>query len=378
MAKDKKRIKEKLLSAISKAETHFSGAKYSLKDNLNLLEPVKIIPYHGFGNEKYVFIKGRVLEKEKVKTKEDDVSTFKHLRNTLKRYETDEIPDIRVKATFADVEMEMTTDKEGFFQFEFHFDEPVDYEKYGKEVKLKLLESITDNDQKEASAQIFVPDKEAEFGVISDIDDTVLVSRITEFFKKLKLMLMKDASERSPFPGIAAFLRALSKGRDNEGRNALFYVSGSEWNIYDLLLNFFRYHDIPEGPLLLRDKGSKGEYAADRDQYKKEEIRKILKAYPNFKFICIGDSGQQDAEIYQYLVEEFPSRILGIYIRDVTPDARDKEVRKIAEKVKENGSEMILVQNTLEAAHHALKMDWINQNHLEEIEKDSQRDREGQ
>jgi len=103
MAKDKKRIKEKLLSAISKAETHFSGAKYSLKDNLNLLEPVKIIPYHGFGNEKYVFIKGRVLEKEKVKTKEDDVSTFKHLRNTLKRYETDEIPDIRVKATFAGV-----------------------------------------------------------------------------------------------------------------------------------------------------------------------------------------------------------------------------------------------------------------------------------
>jgi phosphatidate phosphatase APP1 len=59
-------------------------------------------------------------------------------------------------------------------------------------------------------------------------------------------------------------------------------------------------------------------------------------------------------------VEQYPGRILGIYIRDVSPDARDKEVKQIARQVEQQGTQMLLAQETLSAARHALSMGWIN------------------
>lgn len=369
-------IKDRILQAITKAENEMSKAKYSIKNQLDLIDPIKIMPYYGYGNEKYIFIKGRVLEKEKVKSREEGVSKLKHVRNTYKRYETDEIPNILVKASYAGKELEVKTDKEGFFDFEFEFDKPIDYEKHGYEVALELLESKTEDDEMKTRARFFVPSKDAEFGVISDIDDTVLVSQITDFFAKLRLMLLKDGTERSPFPGAAAFLQALLKGADGSGRNALFYVSGSEWNLFDLLVNFFEYREIPKGPLLLKDKGTKGKFSVNKEEYKQERISHILETYPELNFICIGDSGQHDPEIYSQMVEDYPGRIKAIYIRDVTPDKRDKEVEEIARKVKEKGVEMFLIEDTLEAARHCCDMEWINQGHLEEVESDCKKDKE--
>lgn len=373
MVKIKNILKEKLIESIARMEDQLSKAKFSIKEKLHLLDPIKIMPYYGFGSDTYVYLKGRVLENEKVKEKSEGNSTLEHIKNTYKRYESDEIPGIKLKAMFADQEMEVETDDEGYFQFEFRFESPVDYDIHGNEVKLKLLETKTDKDETEASGFIFVPGKDAEYGVISDIDDTVLVSKITHILGRLKLMLLKDASERTPFPGIAAFLRALCKGSDNKGLNPLFYVSGSEWNLFDLLINFFRFHDIPEGPLLLRDKGftaDKGEFETAEGKYKQDKIHHILDTYPELKFICIGDSGQQDPEIYKEIVDKFPGRILGIYIRDVSPDKRDKEVHKIADYVKGKGIEMVLVDDTLKAAEHAVNMKWINQDQLADIKED--------
>ena len=373
----KDEIKEKLSEAINKFEHALSQAKFAVKDNLNLFEPIKIMPYYGFGNETYIFLKGRVLEDEKVKEKKEGSSKFEHLKNTYKRYESDEIPHIKVKASFAGEEIITKTDREGFFEIEFHFENSIDYKKHGQKVNLKLLESKTDKDELEVWAKIFISPENAEFGIISDIDDTVLVSKVTHFLAKLKLMLLDDASERSPFLGIAAFLRALSKGSDAKGKNPLFYVSGSEWNLFDLLIHFFKFHNIPVGPLLLRDKGigtEKGKNETGEKEYKQEKIRHILQTYPHLKFICIGDSGQEDPGIYQKIQQQFPEQILGVYIRDVSKDKRDKEVQKIAEEVKEAGAEMLLVSDTLAAAKHALKMNWINQSQLYDIEQECKKD----
>ena len=379
MADIKTEIKQKLLAALVQLEEGFSTAKLTIKEKFNLMEPIKIMPYYGFGSDTYVFLKGRVLEEEKVKEKKEGGSTLDHLKNTYKRYESDEIPNIKLRATFAGKELEAETDEEGFFEFEFRFDSPVDYEKHGQKIQLKLLETKTDEDDTEAEGYIFVPGKDAEFGIISDIDDTVLISKVTHFFAKLRLMLLKDADERSPFPGIAAFLRALRLGSDGKGHNQVFFVSGSEWNLFDLLVNFFRYHDIPEGPLFLKDKGARfdrGNLETSDKDYKREKIRHILETYPEMKFICIGDSGQEDPEIYQKIQEEFPEQIIGIYIRDVTPDKRDKEVHKIKKEVEEKGAEMQLIEETYSAAKHALGMNWINEEQLEEIKQACQEDQQ--
>lgn len=370
-------IKVRLLAAVEQAEHSLSLAKYKTKETLHVLEPINIMPYYGFGNDCYVFIKGRVLEDEKLNKSDEDAGVTEHLKNTYKRYESDEIPGIKIKASFAGQEIEKETDGEGFFEFEFRTEEPFNYSSAGNKVKLQLLEQKTDNDQLEAEAYIFAPDKHVEFGVISDIDDTVLVSDVTHFLGRLKLMLARNASERSPFPGIAGFLRALQKGKDGKGSNPIFFVSGSEWNLYDLLIDFFRSHDIPEGPLLLRDKGTRfdrGDLETSEKEYKLDKIRHILETFPHLKFICIGDSGQHDPEVYKKAIQEYPGRILGVYIRDVTPDKRDKEVNKIADAMKEKGVEMELVEETLSAAKHAEKMGWINKEQLADVRQACEQD----
>ena len=370
-------LKENLQNALSRTEHFITRSKLSFKERFNLLEPIKILPFYGFGNDTYVFLKGRVMEEEMILDKPKDQSVMDHLKDTYKRYETDEIPNIRLKASFNGKEIETETDAEGFFEVEFRFDEPIDYQRSGKKVQLELLETKTEDDNTTAEGQIFVPGKDPEFGVISDIDDTVMISKVNRFMEKLRLMLLQDGSDRTPFPGIGAFLHALKLGSDAKGNNPVFYVSGSEWNLYDLLLNFMQYHNIPAGPLLLRDKGTNldsGKLETDQNKYKQHKIKHILETYPDLKFICIGDSGQHDPETYEKIQQQYPGRLLGIYIRDVTPEKRDKEVKEIKRRVEQKETKMLLVEETFTAARHALGMGWINKDQLDKIRKSSEED----
>ena len=373
MAEDTRtNLKEKLSDALSRAEHLFTQSRLAVKQRFHLMEPIKILPFYGFGNDRYIFIKGRVMEEEKIVEDPQDQTVAAHLKDTYKRYETDEIPHIGIKVSFGGKEIETKTDAEGFFEVEFRFEEPIDYQKTGKKVQLELLETKTEDDHRKAEGRIFVPGEDAEFGVISDIDDTIMISQMNHFFEKLKMMLLQDASDRTPFPGIGAFLQALKKGADGKGNNPLFYVSGSEWNLYDLLVNFMQYHDIPQGPLLLKDKGSgfdSGHFTTAEANYKEEKITQILETYPNLKFICIGDSGQHDPEVYEKVQEKYPGRLLAIYIRDVTPDKRDGEVREIKKKINQRGTEMELLPETFTAARHALGKGWINKDQLDVIRK---------
>lgn len=379
MTTGKPHIKEKLLKAVAHLEHGYRKTKVALKEKLDLMDPIMIFPYYGYGNDTCVYLKGRVLEREKIQEKKEGTSTRRHLKNMYRRYESDEIPGVRLKAWYGGKELDLVTDDEGFFDIEFCFEQTIDYEKWGNKVKLRLLDSKTENDQVEAEGIIFVPPKGSEYGIISDIDDTVLVSNINNLLGRLRQVLLKDSTERSPFPGIAAFLRALCAGYDDRVSNPLFYVSGSEWNIFDLLINFFQYHDIPEGPLFLRDKGTnfdKGDTAPSEQEYKHQQICRILDTFPHLQFILIGDSGQKDAEIYHQVVFEYPGRILGIYIRDVSDKERDKEVLRLGEEVKQKGVEMLLTPETLTAAKHAVKMGWINEKQLADVEEECKRDDE--
>jgi phosphatidate phosphatase APP1 len=381
MPASKKDIKQRLLSAIEKAEHRFTTAKLNLKEKLNLMEPISIMPYYGFGSKHYIFLKGRLMEEEKITGQQKDSSIAKHLKETYKRYESDEIPEVELEAGFADQTIKVKTDAEGYFEVEFRSEEGFDFARHGQKVDLNFLEPKNPDDQTKAEAKFFVPGKDPEFGVISDIDDTVMVSKATHFWEKLKLHLLQDATDRSPFPGIAAFLSSLQKGSDGKGHNPLFFVSASEWNLYDLLVNFMEFHDIPKGPLLLQDKGTgldQGKFETKKEDYKIRKIIHILDSYPESKFICIGDSGQHDPETYLQLVKDYPGRILGIYIRDVTPDRRDREVKQIKEQVNAMGTEMVLVEETFSAARHALRMGWINKNQLDKIRKDCEKDSQGE
>jgi phosphatidate phosphatase APP1 len=224
----------------------------------------------------------------------------------------------------------------------------------------------------EAIGNVVLPSPHAEFGIISDMDDTVLVSQATNLLKAVRLMMVQNARTRLPFAGVPAFYHALHKAR----RNPIFYVSSSPWNLYDMLTDFLALNGIPAGPLFLRDYGFGGDMfkASGHHGHKMTQIRHLLDFYPDLSFILIGDSGQHDPEIYREVVHEYPNRILGIYIRDVSEAERDAEVLAIVKEVAEMGVEMVFVADTVAAAEHAVGKGWIDGEEMPAILADKQTD----
>jgi phosphatidate phosphatase APP1 len=164
---------------------------------------------------------------------------------------------------------------------------------------------------------------------------------------------------------VAAFYEALQRGVEGRGYNPIFYVSSSPWNIYDVLEDFLNVHGVPPGPLFLKD-WSLGVLGKHTD-HKLGIIRKLLRTYPELPFVLIGDSGEQDPEIYHQAVREHPGRVRAIYIRDVTTGGRDAEVRAIADEVRGFGVEMVLAPDTAIAAEHAASIDLLTPDAVPEI-----------
>jgi phosphatidate phosphatase APP1 len=224
---------------------------------------------------------------------------------------------------------------------------------------------------------VLAPPAGAEFGVISDMDDTVIQSHVTDFVRAVRTLLLNNARTRLPFPGVAGFYRALERGRAGEPRNPIFYVSSSPWNLYEMIAEFLDLQKIPAGPLFLRDWDidRRALSGSRHHDHKMARIRELLALYPSLPFILIGDSGQHDPEIYRTAVAEFPGRILAVYIRNVTPNPeRVASIRALADEVRAARSTLVLADDTLAAARHAAEHGWIDPAALADVGEEKRAD----
>lgn len=338
----------------------------------------ELLAYHGYGNTRRAYVHVRALEVRKVSASTDSDSTFRNLINTYRRAEADPLPFARAAVEYGGTSTAMTADDEGFFSGWIDLAEPVSGDSEWNEYKVSLIEPV----HPEAKAptvkgEVLVPPPSARFGVISDIDDTVIQSRVSNFLQAARTVMLGNARTRLPFPGVAAFYRALRNGAGGDERNPIYYVSSSPWNIFDVIAEFIEIQKIPRGPLLLRDWDlGWGMLASSRHlEHKAAAIRNIVQLHPEMQFILIGDTSQRDPEIYRQIVAEFPSRVKAIYIRDVTANlARSTSVKKLAGEVLAAGSVLVLTENSLGAAKHAAENGWISSDTLPEIGEEKRAD----
>jgi len=331
---------------------------------VNGTRPLKIIPYLGFGSAEFIDLKGRVLEDSGIEPSRETDRIWNNLLNMYRRFESDEVPCARIVARFQHFEQEIIADEEGFFEVNFHFEQPSSSEESWQSVELELLEPKASSGEKVRTlGQVLIVSPQAEFGVISDIDDTVVHTGVTSRLKMVLTVLLKNARTRLPLRGVANFYNALQQGSEGEGGNPLFYVSSSPWNMYDLFREFFQINDIPLGPIFLRDWGFERQtlFAVKNRKYKLDSICNILDSFPDLKFILIGDSGEEDPEIYAQVIQSYPARILIAYIRCVKGDPqRRDEIHSIAELVDKAGSALVLVDDTHVMQEHAAQQGWIS------------------
>lgn len=308
-----------------------------------------ISPYRGFGRGNELHVKGRVLLERPITRAREAESTWRNLLNTYHRFKSDEVVGAAVRATYRDAVVESVSDAEGHFRIRLQPNELAQHTLW-HEVGLTLPDSgVT------AVAHVVVPSEAASFGVISDIDDTIVQTNATSLIRMVRSVI-NNAAARLPFEGVAQLYQAL-----HAGRNPIFYVSSGPWNLYELLQDYMDINGIPAGPMFLQDWGidEKTFIIGSHTEHKLAQIQTIVDYYHELKFVLLGDSGQHDPEIYLKVIQAHPGRVLAVFIRDVTPDLRDQVVAQIANEVKSLGVEMLYVKDSAEALTHATRLGLI-------------------
>jgi len=353
------------------AVAQVTGQVGELFDELTI-EPLSVIPaigslsleaYHGHGTRETLFVRARVRRGGGVGEVGEEDSRWRNLFNTVRRVNRRRAPDVRVIASFQGTELQATSDRNGFVEFEMPVTQTLQGDCEWWEVDLRAFEEGKQDPPVRATARIIVPTNSAEYGVISDIDDTVVRTEVTNWLRMLKIVLLTNAYTRTPFEHVETLYHAFRQGRRGDSQNPVFYVSSSPWGFYDLLEHFFRIHGLPEGPLFLKtyEISMKHLRGSSHHNHKLHYIRKLFDTYPELPFVLVGDSGQEDPEIYREVVRDYPDRVLAIFIRDVTSSARDKEVHAIAAEVEEMGVEMALVEDKLSAGVEAIRLGLIEE-----------------
>lgn len=349
-----------ILRAAHQSHRQLRLLRLSLRRSLGIDRELRILPYRGYGTPARALVKARVLEDRHAAGPSQRKGVATHLQSFYLRYATREIPFAQVRVRWGRSSWVARADEEGFI--DQWITPPEGVSPGWHRVHLEVAEG--EGRGTSVEALVFIAGPEAELGVISDVDDTVIVTGVRHPLKRARALFFSEAKARLPFEGVPSLYAALRDGKSGHAHNPLFYVSSSPWNLYEHLEEFFSINDLPRGALLLRDWGlSKNGFAPGGGHgHKIARIEEVLSTFPHLPFILMGDSGQEDAEHYLTTLRAHPGRILAIYIRDVTRSpARAKALETLAQEALALGSELHVVQSSDEAARHAASRGWIRQ-----------------
>jgi phosphatidate phosphatase APP1 len=353
------RWKEFVYRFANRSEHYIDKFLLQFRQRLGWKTKVYIQAYSSFGFSSSLLVKGRVLHRYEFAPHENK-SRWQNLADMYRRFNSHEIKGALLKISYHEFSSETTTDEDGYFEAVIKYSDRESHLLWHYP-SIELLESpVPFPKPLVAFAKVMVPPVDADYGIISDIDDTIVASHATDLIRMLYTTFTSNALSRLPFKGVPEFYSLLQNGRTGSNRNPIFYVSSSPWNLYDFITDFIRINKIPEGPVLLKDYGFTHNkfFSENHTIHKKKLIVKILTSYPTLSFFLVGDSGQDDPEIYASVIKEFPNRILAVFLRDVTLAERKTVVTKIYSEFS-SIVPMIYSQDTTAAQQFCLEKGYI-------------------
>ncbi len=308
--------------------------------------------YHGYGHTNNLIVYGHVLKGKYFLQRTYTNNAFINFINLIRLFFITPLPGARVMLQWQNQCFYSTTESDGFFKFEWKSDTPVTAG--WQDVKVDLLNA---GGQSTVTGQgkIFVPHS-TQYGFISDIDDTVLISHSGTTGKKLWSMLTKNPRSRKTFADVVNYYQLLSTAHtDVDVPNPFFYVSSSEWNLYDYLNEFFKYNQLPKGVFLLNN--IKKWYqllktGSTKHLGKLNRVVRILEAFPAQQFVLLGDNSQSDPDIYKLIADKYPHQILAIYIRNISA-RKEALTKQVLESINNKSIYTLLYKHTSEAILHS-------------------------
>lgn len=311
--------------------------------------------YRGYVNDDELVVFGHIFKSWAPDKYRMDRRGIRHAVSVIHMFRIKPLENVEVKLKFKNLEVTTKTLSDGYFRFTVPFAERLKSGWHTYEVSCKLYDfGIVQ------TSQILKP-FESKLGVISDIDDTFLVSHSNNFFKKLYVLLLKNINKRKVFEDVVPHYQALSQaGQNNEEiSNSFFYVSSSEWNLYEFIDSFARLHELPKGVIKLKKiKTGITDFlftGKGNHDHKFEKIKDILMFYPNLKYILLGDDSQKDPVLYERVIKIFPENIKAVYIRQ-TSHHKKKETLVTLANIESMNVATCYFKNSEKAIKHSQRM----------------------
>jgi len=314
--------------------------------------PVRVHPFPGVGTNGLARVRGRVLvDIARAPGRATRVPAWQAVRANLAQFLTVEVPGARVRVEVGERTEVAVADREGYLDVTL---EGVTLTPGRHDATLTPVHPAGEP----ARGTVHVPHPAADLAVVSDIDDTIVDSGIAHgIVATITTALLRDSASRVPLTGAPELYRALARRASDGPPPPFFYLSTSPWNLVVFLQGFLDRHGFPSGPLLLTDwgPGAAGLFRIDTRTHKLAALRELAELLPLVRFVLIGDSGQQDAEIYAAFSLERPGRVAAVYIRraGVLDDLTDQRLARSAQELAAAGVPFVVAVDSAAMLQHA-------------------------
>ncbi|WP_417355499.1 App1 family protein [Flavobacterium sp.] len=306
--------------------------------------------YRGYANEDELIVFGHVFKPNKSNSYEFEKKRFKNAKSIIRMFRLKTIANADVYLEHNGRKIHTKTLDDGYFKFCIPLKEKIGHGWNDYYV------SMTYKGKEVREHGTYIRPYEGNLGFISDIDDTFLISHTRNLFKKLYILLWKNINGRKIFEGVVPHYQALSTAGRNkkDEKNAFFYVSSSEWNLYKFIVKFTEIHELPRAVLLLKDiKTSLMDFfvtGRGNHGHKFDKIKHILEFYPHLEYTLLGDDSQDDPYLYEHICKIFPVTVRAVYIRQTGRSKKDK-----AQKALNNIESLNIATCYFKDSHEAIK-----------------------
>jgi phosphatidate phosphatase APP1 len=276
-------------------------------------------------------IEGRVVERETLTALSPTDGWWRNLRRSVRRLINDEEDNVTVQVMLAGKTVSAVSDDEGYFRARMPL-EP--------NIQPGWRRAMATAGRATGGAEVLLISTSTGAGVISDVDDTLLVTGVNSKRQLLRNSLLRNPVQRQAAPGMPALLSKLA-AQQADGC-CVFYLSASPRQLHTPIEEFLGINAYPRGVLVTRrvTNDSSSESVRDQRAYKLGQIERIFAAAPRRRFTLLGDDGEADPEIYDEIRRRHPDRVAAIWIRRVNPTpnrARIDGQGDVAELLRQQG-----------------------------------------
>lgn len=259
-----------------------------------------VMPFPGYGGPDWVRVVGRVMIVPPVKrTESGEYASVRGWRSFV----AVPIGFAQVTVTIGDVSHEVVADRGGVIDTVL----PATLEPGWQTVTMSV------EGQEPVESRVFIVGPDVRFGVVSDVDDTVMVTALPRPLVAAWNSFVVDEHARQPVAGMAVLLERIV--RENPGAPVV-YLSTGAWNIAPTLTRFLTRHLFPPGAILLTDWGpTHDRWFRSGKAHKASNLRRLASEFPHVRWLLIGDDGQHDDELYTTFTSEHPGHVAAVAIR---------------------------------------------------------------